>query len=101
MAATLKVVREGVGIELRRGRLDIYLDAEQVGSLEPHGSVETLLEPGQHTLQMRAGRYSSLLRTFEAADEEVVTFRCHPVMVWPRYVISLVKPDLGIALKRE
>ena len=97
----LRLVREGVGIELRRGRLDIYLDAEQVGSIEAHGTVEAPVEPGEHTLQLRAGRYSSRRRTFTAADDEVVTFRCHPVMVWPRYVISLVKPDLGIALKRE
>ena len=34
MSATLEVKREGVGIELRRGRFDIVVDEETVGSIE-------------------------------------------------------------------
>jgi hypothetical protein len=35
------------------------------------------------------------------AAGEVVNFRGHGAMVWPRYVVSIVKPDLAISLKRE
>jgi len=27
--------------------------------------------------------------------------RCHGAMMWPRYVLSIFKPDLGISLKQE
>jgi hypothetical protein len=28
-------------------------------------------------------------------------FRVHGAMVWPRWVVSMLKPDLAISLKRE
>ena len=101
MTATLSLTRESVGIELRRGRFEISVDGKTVGSLERHETVETPLEPGHHTLRMRAGRYSSRDRTFDVADGEVVNFRCHGAMIWPTYVASIVKSDLAISLKRE
>jgi hypothetical protein len=63
--------------------------------------METPLEPGHHTLRIRAGRYSSPEHSFDVADGEVVNFRCHGAMIWPRYVASIVKPDLAISLKQE
>jgi hypothetical protein len=102
MSATLKLTREvGFGIELRRGRFEISVDGKSAGSLENHETVETPLEPGRHTLRIRKGRYSSQEHTFDVADGEVVSFRCHGVRVWPMYVASIFKPDLAIALKRE
>jgi hypothetical protein len=56
---------------------------------------------GRHTLRLTAGRYSSREQSFEVSDGEIVNFRCHPVIVWPRYVASLVLPSLGISLRRE
>jgi hypothetical protein len=101
MSATLRMTREGFGIELRRGRFEIHVDGENVGSLERHETVEIPVEPGHHTLRIRAGRYSSQDHTFDMADGEVVSFRTHGTMIWPRYVASIVKPDLAISLKRE
>jgi hypothetical protein len=101
MPATLRVTREGVGIELRRGRFDISVDGSSVGTLERHENVEIPVEPGRHTLRIRAGRYSSRDHSFDAAEGEPVNFRCHGAMIWPRYVASIVKPDLAISLKRE
>jgi aspartate aminotransferase-like enzyme len=103
MSATLKVTRE-VGfaaIELRRGRFEIAVDGQSVGSLANHETVETAIEPGPHNLVLRSGRYSSRARTFDAADGEVVTYRCHGARIWPTYVASFVKPDLAISLRRE
>lgn len=101
MSATLRVERGGVGIELRRGRFEITVDGTSVASLERSDTVETPLEPGHHTMRVTAGRYSSRSLSFDATDGEMVNFRCHGAMVWPRYVASLVKPDLAISLRRE
>lgn len=101
MSATLRLTRAGAGIELRRGPFEIAVDGGSVGSIKRRETVETPLEPGHHTLRIRSGRYSSQDRSFDVADGEVVNFRCHGAMVWPRYVASIVKPDLGISLKRE
>jgi hypothetical protein len=101
MTATLRLKREGVGIELRRGTFDISVDSNTAGSLELHDTVEIPVKPGSHTLQIRAGRYSSTAHTFDAADGEVVDFRAHGANIWPRYVASMIKHDLAISLKRE
>ena len=101
MAATLKLTREGVGIELRRGTFDVLIDGNSVGSMNRHDTIEVPVNSGRHTIRLRAGRYSSQEHSFEAADGEMVTFRVHGAMVWPRWVISMLKPDLAISLKRE
>jgi hypothetical protein len=98
--ATLKVTREGFGIELRRGSIDVTVDGNSVGSLDYGQTIETPIEPGHHTLRAQARRYSSGNRAFDASDGQVVSFRCHHPMVWPRYVGSLIKPDFGISLHR-
>ncbi|HWD52599.1 MAG TPA: hypothetical protein VG412_09375 [Acidimicrobiales bacterium] len=101
VSATLRLRREGTGIELRRGRFEVAIDGRTVGSLEYGGAFETPLEPGRHLLRIRAGRYSSRECPFDAADGEFLNFRCHGAMLWPRYVASIVKPDLAISLKRQ
>jgi hypothetical protein len=101
VSATLRLTREGAGIELMRGQFEVSVDGMRVGSAKYGETVETTLEPGRHALRIRKGRYSSRELSFDATDGKVVSFRCHGAMVWPRYVASLIKPDLAIALKRE
>lgn len=101
MPATLRLIREGVGIELRRGSFDVTLDGEVVASIERGETAEAPLDPGHHCLRIRVGRYSSRPGDFDCADGEVVNFRCHGAMMWPRYVASIVKPDLAVSLHRE
>ena len=101
MSAALKLTRQGVGIELRRGTFDIVVDGRRIGSIELDDSLETPVEPGRHTLQVRRGRYSSLQLTFDVADGEVANFRCHGAMMWPRWVASVVVPAMAISLRRE
>lgn len=102
MSATLRLTREvGFGIELRRGRFEVSVDGQSVGSVEDHETAETPLEPGRHTLRIRKGRYSSRDRSFDVADGDVISFRCHGARIWPTYVASIVKPDLAISLRRE
>ena len=101
MSATLRLTREGVGIELWRGRFDVTVDGRTVGSIELHDSIEVPVDPGPHTVRIRRGRYSSPDRPFDVGSGETVNFRCHGANIWPRWVASLAKPDLAISLRRE
>jgi hypothetical protein len=101
VSATLKMTRESVLVELRRGPFEILVDGKNVGSIKHGETVETAIEPGSHILRVRAGRYSSRDHAFDAADDAVVSFRCNGAIIWPLYLASLVKPDLGLWLKRE
>jgi hypothetical protein len=100
MPATLRLTREtAFAFELRRGVFDISIDDKTIGTIESHATVEVPLEPGPHTLRIRHGRYSSRNQSFDAADGEVISFRCHGAAVWPRWAASFVVPDLAISLK--
>jgi hypothetical protein len=101
VAATLKLVREGLGIELRRGTFHVLVEPNDVASIEWKEAIEVPIEPGHHTLQIKAGRYTSRIRSFDTAAGEIVDFRCNGARIWPLYVASIVKPDLAISLKRE
>lgn len=101
MSATLILTRKHPLMELRRGPFETELDGRNAGALRKlDETVEMTVEPGHHVLRIRAGRYSSQERSFDVADGEAVNFRTHGPLVWPVYVASLVKPDLGISLKR-
>jgi hypothetical protein len=102
LVAALRVTRKtSFGIERRRGVFEIVPDGKSIGTVEHSKTVEAAIDPGRHVLKIRSGRYSSHNRSFGTADREAAGFRCHGAMVWPRWVASLVKPDLAIALIRE
>lgn len=101
MSSTLTLQRAATGaIELRRGPFEIILDGKPTGSIERHQTIELQVEPGPHTVQVRAGRYSSPARRFDAADGADVSFRCNGAILWPQYVASLFVPKLGLRLHR-
>lgn len=100
MSATLTLQRGGFAIELHRGTFDAMIDGERVAALDLHEATDVPIAPGHHTLQIRGGRYSSRPRTFDVADGETVAFQLHGANLWPIYVASIIKPDLGISLKR-
>jgi hypothetical protein len=101
MPAILRLTRERFGIELRRGKFEIVVDGRSTASIEHDGTVEVPVEPGHHTLRIRSGRYSSRELSFDAADGEVISFRCYGANLWPVWLVSFVLPNLGIWLKRE
>jgi hypothetical protein len=101
VSATLRLAREGFAIELRRGTFDVEVDGKSVGSVEVRETFEAPVEPGRHTLHLRAGRYSSPERSFDAADGETISFRCYGANLWPLWVASMFKPDLAISLRRQ
>jgi hypothetical protein len=102
VSAELRVTHElAFGIELRRGRFEILVDGKALGSVENRETFETALEPGHHTIRMRKDRYSSRALSFDVADGDLASFRCHGIRIWPMYVASIIAPNLAISLKRE
>ena len=80
----------------------IAIDGIAVGTLAPKETVDVAVEPGHHTLRLSQGRHLSPERSFDVAQDEVVSFYCHgPRYGWPQLLAALVKPDLWISLRRE
>lgn len=101
MSATLKLTHKAIGVEVRRGTYDVEVDGMNVGALELNDTIETPVEPGRHTLQVRNGRNSSRAKTFDATEGEIVAFRCTGKRFLPLFLASFVVPSLALILIRE
>ena len=101
MSATLKLTHKAIGAEVRRGTYDVVVDGERIGSVEMNDTIEIPVEPGRHTLQVRSGRKSSSTETFDAAESEIVAFRCTGKSFLPIFLASFVVPSLALQLRRE
>jgi hypothetical protein len=101
MAATLKLTHKAIGAEVRRGKYDVVVDGQQVGSVEMNNTIETPIDPGHHTLQVRNGRNLSRTLTFDAVEGQVVAFRCTGKRFLPIFLVSFVVPRLALSLRPE
>ena len=101
MSATLKVTHKAIGAEVRRAAYDVEVDGKRIGSVKMNDTFETPVEPGPHTLQVRNGRNSSRAETFNAADGEIVAFRCTGKRFLPLFLASFVVPSLALVLVRQ
>jgi hypothetical protein len=101
MSATLKLTHKAIGVEVRRGTFDIVVDDERVGSLEMNDTIEIAIEAGHHSLQVRNGRNLSRTLTFDAAEGQVVAFRCTGKRFLPIFLLSFVVPRLALSLRPE
>ena len=101
MPATLKLTHKAIGAEVRRGPYDVVVDGERVGSVEMNHTIEISVEPGRHTLLVRNGRNSSGTQIFDAAEEEIVAFRCTGKRPLPIFLASFVVPRLALKLVRD
>ena len=100
MAATLKLTHKTIGVEVRRGTYDVILDGARAGSVALNDTIEIPVEPGRHALQVRNGRNSSRTRTFDAAEGQLVAFRCTGKRFLPLFLASFVVPSLALSLRR-
>jgi hypothetical protein len=100
MSATLKLTHKAIGVEVRRGPYDVVVDGERVGSVEMNETIEIPVEPGRHTLRVRNGRKSSSTETFDAAEGEIVAFRCTGKRFLPIFLASFIVPGLALKLVR-
>ena len=101
MAATLKLTRGSIGVEVHRGTFDVLVDGTRVGSFDLHDTFETPVEPGPHTLQIREGRYSCREISFQVTDGQVISFHCHTKRILPIFLASFVVPSLALKLRRQ
>jgi len=101
MSATLKLTHKAIGVEVRRGTFDVVVDRERVGSLKMNDTIEIPIEAGHHTLQVRNGRNLSRTLTFDAAEGQVVAFRCTGKRFLPIFLVSFVVPRLALSLRPE
>lgn len=102
MPATLRVAHKVIGAEVRRGMFDVMVDGKRAGSVEKHGTFETQVEPGRHTLQIRNGRRnSSRTAAFDADENQVIAFRFSGKNILPVFLLSFAVPSLAISLRRE
>jgi hypothetical protein len=101
MPATLRVTHKAIGAEVRRGAYEVVVDGEQAGSVEMNHTIEIPVAPGRHTLQVRNGRNSSSAQAFDAAEEEIVAFRCTGKRFLPVFLASFAVPSLALKLVRE
>jgi hypothetical protein len=100
MSATLKLTHKAIGAEVRRGPYEVVVDGERIGSVEMNDTIEIPVEPGRHTLQIRDGRKSSGTEPFDAAEGEVVSFRCTGKRFLPIFLASFIVPGLALTLVR-
>jgi len=101
VSATLKLSHKAIGAEVRRGSYDVLVDGKRVGSVAMNETIETPVDPGRHTLQVRNGRNSSRTETFDATEGEVIAFRCTGKRFLPLFLASFVVPSLALKLVRE
>jgi hypothetical protein len=101
MSATLKLAHKAIGVEVRRGTFDVVVDGERVGSLEMNDMIEIPIEAQHHTLQVRNGRNLSRTLAFDAAEGQVVSFRCSGKRFLPIFLVSFVVPRLALSLRQE
>jgi len=101
MSATLRLTHKAIGVEVRRGTFDVVVDGARVGSLAMNDTVDLLVEPGPHTLQVRNGRNLSPTVTFDAAEGQVVAYRCTGKRFLPIFLASFVVPRLALSLRPE
>ncbi|WP_037569015.1 hypothetical protein [Phaeacidiphilus oryzae] len=100
MVATLKLTHKAIGAEVRRGDYEVLLDGRPVAVVGMNETIELPIESGRHELRVRDGRKSSANETFDAAEGEVVAFRCTGKRLLPIFLASFVAPRLALKLKR-
>ena len=101
MPATLRLTHKAIGAEVRRGAYDVVVDGEQVGSVEMNATIELPVKIGHHTLQVRHERQSSSVVDFDAAEGQLIEFRCTGKRFLPIFLASFFVPRLALALVRQ
>ena len=99
MSAELRLRRRSVVMEVVRGPFEVALDGTPIGTVSMHETFETPIPGGHHTIRLRSGRYSSREHSFDVLDDEVANFQCHSGLIWPLWVLLLVRPGWVIWLR--
>jgi hypothetical protein len=106
LVQALRLTRTGSGIGAisqmeRRHPWKMTLDGAVVAHIAEGETVEVAVRPGRHRLRLGKGRRLSPERSFDVAQDAVVSFRCHSPRFWPQMVAAQVKPEMWITLRPE
>lgn len=64
-------------------------------------TIDIAIESGHHTLQVRSGRDSSRIKTFDAAEGETIAHRRSGKSILPIFLLSFFVPSPALSLIRE
>ena len=98
MTARLSLTHKAIGAEVRRHPYAIILDGQDAGSVAMNETIELSISPGSHTVQLRSGRDSSKVVSFDAVDGQTVAYRCTGKRFLPLFLASFIDPDLALVL---
>ncbi|MEO7123916.1 MAG: hypothetical protein ABI400_12535 [Lacisediminihabitans sp.] len=101
MSATVELTHKTIGVEVRRDTYEAVVDGKPAGSLGMNETIDISVDAGRHTLQVRNGRNSSGIKTFEVADGGIASFRCGGKRLLPIFLLSFFVPSLALSLTRE
>ena len=100
--ATLRLSRAWSGMFGGQGEAwDIAIDGTVVGAIANQETVDVGVDPGHHTLRLGRGRHISPQRSFDVADGDMVSFRCHAPRVGGTLLAAQFNAELWITLKQE
>ncbi len=99
MSAKLTLTRTTIGVNVRRGTYEVFVDGKRVGSYELHETFETQVAPGRHVLLVRGGRYSSQACPFEVSEGQAINFNCNGKRILPLWLASFAIPSLGLKIR--
>jgi hypothetical protein len=86
----------------RKHAWQVMIDGKPTGSIADGDAVRLTVEPRHHILRLRSpGRFTSPVRSFEAADGDVVSFTCHAPLLWPQAAAAVIVPGRWISLRQE
>lgn len=100
MSATVRLTHKAIGAEVRRDPYDVLVDSRGVGSVAMNDTIDIPVPAGSHTLQVRDGKKASGVEAFDAADDEVISFRCTGKRPLPIFLASFLAPKLALKLVR-
>lgn len=100
MVAMLQLTHKTIGVEVRRSTYDVVIDGHEAGSVDMNETIDIAIEPGRHTLQVRDGRNSSRIQSFDAVEGQTVAFRCTGKSFLPIFLASFFIPSLALQLRR-
>ena len=88
-------------MEVRRSTYEVIVDGKSTASVGMNDIIEVSVPPGSHTVRVQSGRNSSRTTSFQAAEGEIVTFRCTGKSFLPIFLVSFFVRSRALSLVRE
>ena len=100
MTATLRMTHTAIGVEVRRGTYEVFIDGHPAGLVEMNASIDFAIDAGRHTVQVRSGRNASRVTPFTVDDGHRVDYRCTGKSFLPVFVASFFVPGWALHIRQ-